>query len=75
MSSEKSVEGTASEKTSPGEKVVIDKSIEVREKCKERLQQYRKTMTKSMILSDQLDMRDPQHIAEIAQDIYSSMVE
>jgi hypothetical protein len=73
MSSEKSVEGTASEKTSPGEKVVIDKSIEVREKCKERLQQYRKTMTKSMILSDQLDMRDPQSIAEYAQEIYRSM--
>jgi hypothetical protein len=39
MSSDKSVEGITSEKTSPGEKVTIDKTIEVREKCKERLQQ------------------------------------
>jgi hypothetical protein len=30
---------------------------------------------KELPLSDQLDMRDPQNIAEIAQDVYESMIE
>lgn len=48
---------------------------EVREKCKERLAQSRKTMLKSMVLSDQLDMRNPQSVAEFAGEIYQSMKE
>ena len=46
------------------------KAEKVRDECKERLAQYRKTCFKSMVLSDQLDMRDPQMIAEYAQEIY-----
>ena len=40
--------------------------VDVKEKCKERLIQGRKNILKKMILSDQLDMRDPQLIAEYA---------
>lgn len=40
---------------------------------KERLAQYKKTVLKDMVLSDKLDMRDPQSIAEYAQEIYESM--
>jgi flagellin-specific chaperone FliS len=47
----------------------------VKEKCKERLTQYRKTILRGMVLSDQLDMRDPQSIAEYAQEIYDSMID
>lgn len=43
--------------------------------CKDRMDESRKLRKKELPLSDQLDMRDPQHIAEIAQDIYTSMVE
>lgn len=32
---------------------------EVRERCKERLAQGRKTIIKGLVLSDQLDMRNP----------------
>ena len=46
---------------------------DVKEKVKERLTQYRKTVLKGMVLSDQLDMRDPQSLAEYAQEIYESM--
>ncbi len=59
-----------SEKTSPD---VRRSDSAVKEHCKERLTTYRKNVLKNMILSDQLDMRDPQCIAEYAQDIYSSM--
>ena len=39
---------------------------EVRDRCKERLQQGRKGLLKNMVLSDQLDMRNPQSTAEYA---------
>jgi hypothetical protein len=39
------------------------------------MDESRKLRKKELPLSDQLDMRDPQNIAEIAQDIYSSMLE
>jgi hypothetical protein len=50
-----------------------EKAEEVREKCKERLAQCRRTMLKTMVLSDQLDMRNPQSVAEFAGEIYQSM--
>ena len=36
---------------------------------------YRKEVKKSMPVTDQLDMRDPQMIADFAQDVYGSMLE
>jgi Cyclin, N-terminal domain len=36
---------------------------------------YKRDAKKEMPLSDQLDMRDPQSIAEFAQDVYQSMLE
>lgn len=42
--------------------------------CKERLALKRKEMLKTMILADQLDVRDPQCIADHAQDVYNSMI-
>lgn len=38
----------------------------VREKCKDRIDNSKKQAKKTMPLSDQLDMRDPQMIAEFA---------
>lgn len=35
-------------------------------KCKERLDNCKKQLKKTLPLSDQLDMRDPQNIAEFA---------
>jgi hypothetical protein len=43
---------------------------EVKQVCTERLTKYRKEMLKRMVLSDQLDYRDPQQAAEYAQEIY-----
>jgi hypothetical protein len=45
----------------------------VPDQCLEKLQNYRKEIMKGMALNDKLDMRDPQSIAEYAQDIYASM--
>jgi hypothetical protein len=42
---------------------------------KDRMDESRKLRKKELPLSDKLDMRDPQYIAEIAQDIHFSMVE
>ena len=38
----------------------------IKDKCKDRLDNFKKQMKKTMPLSDQLDMRDPQSIAEFA---------
>lgn len=46
---------------------------QIREKCKDRMDTYRKDVKKDMPLSDQLDMRDPQTIADYAQEIFQSM--
>jgi hypothetical protein len=35
----------------------------------------KRDVKKEMPLSDQLDMRNPQYIAEFAQDVFSSMLE
>jgi len=43
------------------------------DQCQEKLQNYRKEIMKGMALNDKLDMRDPQSVAEYAQDIYQSM--
>lgn len=40
------------------------------DQCQEKLQNYRKEIMKGMALNDKLDMRDPQSVAEYAQDIY-----
>ncbi len=47
----------------------------IREKCRQRIDDYKKAIKKNMPLSDQLDMRDPQAIAEYAQEVYLSMIE
>lgn len=47
----------------------------VKDRCKERLENFKKQLKKSMPLSDQLDMRDPQQIAEFAQEVYQSMLD
>ena len=44
----------------------INTAEEVKEQCKEKIAKYRKEMIKSMVLCDQLEMRDPQSIAEYA---------
>lgn len=36
---------------------------------------YKREVKREMPLSDQLDMRDPQFIAEFAQDVFESMIE
>ena len=36
---------------------------------------YRRDVKKEMPLSDQLDMRNPQSIAEYSQEVYMSMLE
>ena len=45
----------------------------VAEVFKQRIVQYRRTISKSMVFSDQLEMRDPQMVAELATDIYQNM--
>ena len=50
-------------------------SPSVAERCKDRLTNARKQTLRKMILSDQLDMRDPQSGAEYAEDIYKTMKE
>lgn len=39
---------------------------QVRTKCRERIDDYKKKIKRNMPLSDQLDMRDPQCMAEYA---------
>lgn len=48
---------------------------QIREKCKERMDAAKRDAKKEMPLSDQLDMRNPQYIAEFAQDVFNSMIE
>lgn len=38
----------------------------VKDRCKERMDTFKRQVKKTMPLSDQLDMRDPQMIAEFA---------
>ena len=40
---------------------------------KERLLTYKKRITKDMTFADQLDMRDPQCVTEVANDIFSNL--
>ena len=55
--------------------MAINQIDTVKERCKERLDGFKKQMKKSMPLTDQLDMRDPQCIAEFAQEVYQSMID
>jgi hypothetical protein len=48
---------------------------EVKDKCKLKLDEFKKSIKKNMALCDQLDMRDPQCVAEFAHEIYLSMRE
>jgi hypothetical protein len=45
-------------------------SEQIRERCKDRIDGYRRDVKREMPLSDQLDMRDPQCIAEYAQEVF-----
>jgi hypothetical protein len=45
-------------------------AAEIKEKCKLRMDEVKKEKKKELPLGDQLDMRNPQCIAEFAQDIY-----
>lgn len=47
----------------------------VKDRCKDRIDNFKKQLKKTMPLSDQLDMRDPQMIAEFAQEVYQSMLD
>jgi hypothetical protein len=49
------------------------KTADVKEDCRQRIEEYKRSIKKTMALSDQLDMRDPQCIAEFAHEIYQSM--
>lgn len=55
--------------------MAINQADSVKERCKERLDGFKKQMKKTMPLTDQLDMRDPQCIAEFAQEVYQSMID
>lgn len=45
----------------------------VSEMFKERLLASRKNLMKTLVFADQLDVRDPQQVAEIATDIFAEM--
>ena len=45
----------------------------VAEIFKQRIIQWRRSISKGMVFSDQLEMRDPQMVAEFATDIYINM--
>lgn len=67
--------GCKEETTRGKEELVKETPEQIREKCKERMDQYKREVKREMPLSDQLDMRDPQFIAEFAQDVFESMIE
>ena len=47
--------------------------LPVAEDFKQRVASFRKRICKTMVFSDQLDIRDPQMVAELATDIYKNM--
>lgn len=49
-----------SDKVGLAETVPKETQQEVRDKCKLRLEEFKKSIKKNMALCDQLDMRDPQ---------------
>lgn len=55
--------------------VTLPSGDAVKDRCRERLENFKKQIKKTMPLSDQLDMRDPQMIAEYAQEVYQSMLD
>ena len=40
---------------------------------KQRLVKFRRTLSKSMVFTDQIELRDPQMVAEMATEIYKNM--
>jgi len=71
-SQSKSEKGVAEEDSKQESK---ESAEQVKDKCKERIDQYKKQIKKDMALSDQLDMRDPQSVAEFAHECFQSMRE
>jgi len=53
----------------------IIKTEAANETFKERIAQYKKQLSKQLIFSDSLDMRNPQMVAEMAPQIYNTMRE
>lgn len=53
----------------------VEKKESVSEVFKERLAQYKKTLTKTLGFSDTIEIRNPQFVSEFAQDIYTTMRE
>ena len=49
------------------------KQDSVAQQFKERMQSYKKKLMKDMTFADQLDMRDPQCVTEVANDIFSNL--
>lgn len=47
--------------------------LPVAEEFKQRIASFRKRICKTMVFSDQLDIRDPQMVAELATDIYKNI--
>jgi len=45
----------------------------VSEVFKQRLVKFRRTLSKSMVFTDQIELRDPQMVAEMATEIYKNM--
>ncbi len=48
---------------------------QVREKCKQRMDNIRKEQKRILPMIEQLDLRNPQNLVEFAQDIVFSMIE
>jgi hypothetical protein len=61
---------------SPSDNKEKEETVEqLKDKCRDRIDQYKRSIKKNMPLCDQLDMRDPQMIAEFAQEVFLSMIE
>lgn len=69
------VENSLTSESVPSVAIKQETVQEVKERCKERLMLGRKNLFKNMVLSDQLDMRNPQSTAEYAQETYLSMIQ
>lgn len=45
-------------------------SEEIQKKCRDRIEEYKSQIKKKMCFRDKLDMRDPQMLAEFAQEVF-----
>ena len=55
------------------QKQPFDEGQSVAEVFKQRLTQFKRTLSKGMTFADQLEMRNPQMVTEMAQNIYENM--